>query len=139
MAFLDRCFLTMDTKYILGIPEIDAQHEEIGQLVDSFREVLTKKDQRQLVHQVLKRLHQLLVTHFTYEEAFMGMVNYDDLPRHTKNHKSVLKLFDDYFDHPPEPSDYEYFGKSLSEKVLGHVMEHDLQMTESVRQYLSKK
>ena len=128
----------MDEKYILGIPEIDAQHEELHQLVSALQEVITRKGQRHLVHQALKRLHQILVTHFTFEEAFMGMVHYDDLPHHKKMHKGVLNLFENYFDHPPDPSDYEILGKMISDKVLGHVMDHDLKMTEAVKLYLSK-
>ena len=129
----------MDAKYVLGIPEIDAQHEEISEFVDAFREVIGQKHQQHLVQQALKRLHQTLVDHFDYEEAFMGMVNYPDLPQHKRTHKGVLKLFEDYFDSPAASSDIDSFGKLISDKVLDHIMEHDLKMTDSVKQYLSSK
>jgi len=103
----------MDAKYILGIPEIDAQHEELHELVNSLREVISNKDQRHLVHQAMKRLHHLLVTHFAFEDAFMKMIDYPDLPQHKKMHKGVLTLFEN-FDHPPEPGDYEILGKMTS-------------------------
>jgi hemerythrin len=128
----------MESKYLLGIPEIDAQHEEISAMVESLKEVIADKDQRHLFHIALKRLHQLLINHFDHEEAFMAMVNYPDLEQHKKNHKGVLKLFDDYFGHPSTPAGHDYLGKLITEKVLGHVMEHDLQMTASVQQYLGK-
>ena len=131
--------LAMDEKYILGIPEIDAQHEEISEFVDALRTVISHKDQRHLVHQALKRLHQTLVTHFDYEEEFMRMLNYPELQQHKRTHKGMLKLFEDYFDHPPAPSDIEYFGKLVSDKMLGHIMEHDLKMAEAVRRHLPKK
>ena len=126
----------MDPKYIVGIPEIDAQHEEITELVKSLQEVIADKDQWSLIHPTLKRLHHLLVTHFAYEESFMAMINSADLPQHRKMHKGMLKLFGDYTVHPPAPGDYEYLGKLVREKVLGHVMEHDVSMAESVRRYL---
>ena len=129
----------MDPKHISGIPEIDAQHEELTKFVNSLREILARKDQRHFVFPALKRLHQLLVTHFVYEESLMRMVNYADLPQHTKMHKGVLKLFENYFDNPPTPGDHEHLGKLLTDKVLGHVMEHDSQMTESVKEYLNSK
>lgn len=129
----------MDQKYILGIPEIDAQHEEISEFVDALREVIAQKDQWHLLHQALKRLYQTLANHFKFEEAFMGMVNYGDLSQHKKQHRSLLMLFEDYFDRPPAPDDIEYFGKLIGDKVLGHVMDHDLKMTDSVRQYLSSR
>ena len=132
-------FQVMDSKHISGIPEIDAQHDELHKLADSLREVISKKDKRYLIHPALKRLHQLLATHFEYEEALMGMVNYPDLPQHTKMHKGVLKLLENYFDNPPTPDDHEHLGKLLTDKVLGHVTEHDSQMATSVKQYLNSK
>lgn len=129
----------MDAKYILGIPEIDAQHEEINVIIAALRKIISQKDQRHLVHQALKRLHQMLVTHFDYEEEFMRMLHYTEIPQHKKMHKSLLRLFEDYFDHPPAPSDLEYFGKLVNDKTLGHIMEHDLKMAEAVRRHLPKK
>ncbi len=67
----------MDSKYLIGIPEIDAQHKEISELVIALQEVIADGHRRQLIHPTLKRLHHLLVTHFDYEESFMAMVNGD--------------------------------------------------------------
>lgn len=128
----------MDEKYILGIPEIDAQHEEISALVDSLKATIERKGQRHLVHQTVKRLHQTLVTHFAFEDAAMESVGYADFEQHKKMHQGVLRLFETYYDHLPETSDYEHLGRTITDKVLGHVMEHDTKMTESVRAYLSK-
>jgi hemerythrin-like metal-binding protein len=126
----------MDPKYIIGIPEIDAQHKEISELVQALQEAIADSHQRHLIHPTLKKLHHLLLTHFQYEESFLAMVNSEELAQHKKNHKGVLKLFDDYFVRPPEPGDYEHFGKVVGDKVLGHVMEHDAGMANSVRAYL---
>lgn len=128
----------MDDKYLLGIAEIDAQHKEIDKLVYSLREVIAQKDQRRLAHTGLKRLHQLLETHFMYEEAMMKMVNYADLPQHAKMHQGVLQLFIEYLNSPPEPGDHDRLGKLITDKVLGHIMEHDTKMSESVKEYLGR-
>jgi hemerythrin-like metal-binding protein len=127
----------MDSKYVLGVPEIDAQHEEISALVSALQEVIGRKDRRHLIHPTLRRLNHLLVTHFEYEESLMQMVGYSELAQHRKMHRGVLRLFDDYFAHPPAPGDYEYLGKLITDKVLGHVMEHDSQMTGMVKDYLA--
>lgn len=128
----------MDSKYELGIPEIDSQHVDISAMVAALTEVIAAKNRNHLIQPTLKRLRQLLANHFDYEESFMAMVNYDGLQQHRKNHQGVLKLFDDYFSHPPAEDDYAQLGKMMSEKVLGHVMGHDAHMTEAVRLYLSK-
>jgi hemerythrin len=126
----------MASKFHLGIPEIDVQHEEIERLVDSLQDVMARKSQRYMIVPALKRLNQLLVTHFAAEEALMGMVGYRELPQHKKMHSGMLQLFDDYFRKPPAGDDCGEAGRSISDKVLGHVMEHDLQMTAMVRDYL---
>ena len=127
----------MDPKYRVGIPEIDAQHEEIDKLIASLQQVIAKPDQRYLVHATLKRLNHLLTTHFGYEESLMQMVNYAELAHHKKMHKGILTLFDNYFNQPPAPGDYENLAKLVSAKVLAHVVEHDVQMTGMVRDYLA--
>jgi len=126
----------MDPKYLLGITEIDTQHQELHTLIQSLQDVIGETNKRQLIHPTLRRLHYLLVTHFAYEESFMTMSNYPDMVQHKRNHKGVLKLFEDYFRNPPAPEDYELLGKLLSDKVLGHVLEHDTHMIESMKQYL---
>jgi hemerythrin len=126
----------MESRFQLGIPEIDVQHEEIARLVASLQEVIARKSQRYMVGPALKRLNQLLLTHFAAEEALMGMVGYQGLAQHKKIHNGMLQLFDDYFRKPPPVDDSSELGRSIGEKVLGHVMEHDLQMTAMVRDYL---
>lgn len=127
----------MDQKYLIGIPEIDAQHEEISGLIELLQEEASKKDQRRLIHQTLKRLYQLLTTHFEYEESLMTMVGYQDLPQHKKMHDGVLHLFNRHFDDPPSLDDFNYRIKAISEKVFAHVMEHDAPLTASIKERLA--
>lgn len=127
----------MDATHILGIPEIDAQHEEIAALVKSLREAIARKNLHHLVDPALKRLHQLLVTHFAYEESFMDMISSPEREQHRKMHKGVLRLLNDYFDHPPATADYEQLGRLVSDRVLAHVMDHDVHMTKATKEYLN--
>lgn len=120
----------------LGIAELDAQHEEIADLLDALREVIADETRQYLVRPTLRRLGQLLATHFEYEELLMQMVSYAHLPQHRKMHRGILNLFDDYLAHPAAPGDREHAGTAIGDKVLGHVMEHDARMTGMVRDYL---
>ncbi len=54
-------------------------------------------------------------------------------------HKGVLKLFENYLDNPPAPDDHEHLVKLLTDKVLGHVMEHDQMLTDSVKEHLGRQ
>ena len=129
----------MDKNYILGIPEIDAQHEEISRLVASLQEVINDKAQARLADVALQRLYQILKNHFHYEEALMAMVNYAELAQHKKMHRGVLQLFESYFAQKQPGNDGEHLGKLITDKVLGHVMEHDSVMTEAIKQHLSQR
>lgn len=130
--------LIMDPKNFLGIAEIDAQHEELDRLITALQKALPQADQLHLVHPTIKRLHQLLTTHFDYEESLMAMVNHPELAQHKKMHKGVLKLFSDYLEQPHATSlcGDDHPAKLLSDKVLSHVMEHDVQMTSLIKDYL---
>ena len=119
----------MDSKYVSSVPEIDVQHEEIAGLVSSLRDAIARKDRRHLVHQALKQLHHQLITHFAFEDTLMVMVNHPDLVQHRKIHKQVLSLFDKYFEHPPDPIDYEHLGKLIADKVHGHFIEDDFSIS----------
>jgi hemerythrin-like metal-binding protein len=122
--------------HAIGIPELDAQHEEINELVNSLQELIAANDRQGLVPPTLKRLRQLLATHFEYEESLMQMVSYPELPQHSKMHGRVLQLFDDYFAHPPVAGDDDRSAHLISDKVLGHVMDHDRHLIAMVRDYM---
>jgi hemerythrin-like metal-binding protein len=129
----------MDDKYRCGIPEIDAQHEAIYDLVVELQVLITDKSRRQLLHPMLRQLNQRVATHFEYEESLLAMVNDDDLIRHEKMHAGVLRVFNDYFKHPRSSADYDHFAKTISDKILEHVLDHDVHMMSRIREYLAAR
>ena len=126
----------LDESFLLGIPEIDAQHKELAELVVKFKDAIATKEQQHLIHPVLRRLYHLLSQHFVYEEKLMEMVGYAELPQHRKTHQGILKLLSDYFDRPIDPSEFEHFGKLMGDKVLAHVMDHDAKMIATIKEKL---
>ena len=129
----------MDEKLRCGIPEIDAQHEELHSLVVSVQELIADKSKRHLLHPALRQLNQQLVTHFEYEESLLAMVSDEELARHKRTHKGLLSVFNDFFARPQATTEYDYFGRVVSEKVIAHVMEHDFQMMDRVKEYLANR
>jgi hemerythrin-like metal-binding protein len=116
--------------YVLGILEMDAQHEAIAKVVETLQEVASNASQRMQIHPTLIRLNELLSAHFSAEEAFMAMISYSDIDQHKKNHRALLKLFAHYFDHPPAPAEHEYLCKHIGDSILGHVKNEDAKLTE---------
>jgi hemerythrin len=128
----------MDKLFEVGVPEIDAQHHDLEHLVDELRKVLGDAEKQELVRPALKRLSQMLINHFDYEESLMQMVAYPDLVHHKRMHNGVLKLFRDTLENPPGPDDCEHLSKLIGDKVLGHIMEHDIPLAASIRKYLAE-
>jgi hemerythrin-like metal-binding protein len=120
----------------IGIPELDAQHAEISELVDSLQRLIAAADPQGLVPRTLKRLRQLLATHFEYEESLMQMVSYPELPQHARMHGRVLQLFDDYFAQRPAAGDDDGCADLIGDKVIGHVLDHDRHLIAMVRDYM---
>ena len=128
----------MEPDYAVGVPEIDAQHQELENLVAAMRTSIADPDGQHLIRPAIKRLNQLLINHFDYEESLMQMVGYPDLPQHKKMHNGVLKLFRDCLEKPPEAGDYDPVGRVIGEKVLDHIKEHDLPLAAAIRKYLAE-
>ena len=126
----------MDPKYVVGIPDIDDQHEQIYRLIEALHEAASRDSRKHLFRPALKRLQQLLSTHFVCEEALMGMVGFAGLPQHRRLHAELLKIFGDYLENAPVPERYDEVERSIAEKVLGHVMSHDMQMIGMIKEYL---
>lgn len=128
----------MHPKYELGVAEIDSQHRELDALVAELRNVLATPERRALVRPALKRLHQLLINHFDYEESLMQMVAYSDYAHHKRMHSGVLKLFRDCLEQEPEEDSFEQMGKLIGDKVLGHIMDHDIPLADAIRKHLAQ-
>ncbi len=126
----------MDKRYQIGIPAIDSQHEEISELVDLLQAWIAEGREPQLVHPTVKRLYHLVHDHFDYEEALMKMVNYPQLEPHRKVHEELLGLIADYCDEQATAADQGQLARTFSDKVLGHVLEHDALMAASLKDYL---
>jgi hemerythrin-like metal-binding protein len=127
----------MESKFLLGIPEIDAQHEEISDLVNSLQGVISRQDQGLLIHPMMQRLHQLLLAHFANEESFMETIHCADISRHKEMHKEMVELLENSVSHPPASGDYEYLGKLIGEKLFSHILENDAQIAETVKHLLN--
>lgn len=70
----------------VGIPEIDAQHQELFRRVDRLIAATLANDLGE-TGAMLAFLAEYVVTHFTTEERYMRDVGYPGLPRHREEHE----------------------------------------------------
>ena len=84
------------TKHVLGIPEIDEQHETIFSLLDRIGNISAHgyrpldDDEVDRLLDVLTELRESALTHFGTEEAFMQELDYPVLEAHATAHEHFL-------------------------------------------------
>ncbi len=85
----------MDSKYILGIEELDSQHEGIESLCIALQEAIEDKDRW---CNLLEQLCEKLRFHFYAEESIMAVFAYPESQEHKRSHLEVMKLVESYKD-----------------------------------------
>lgn len=85
--------LPVDSKYILGITELDSQHEEIETVLFALQAAMDDKDRW---HTLLDDLCEKLRFHFYAEESIMKVFAYPEYQEHRKSHLEILKTFESY-------------------------------------------
>ena len=83
----------MDSKYILGITELDSQHEEIETVLFALQAAMDDKDRW---HTLLDDLCEKLRFHFYAEESIMKVFAYPEFQEHRKSHLDILKSVESY-------------------------------------------
>lgn len=81
-------------KYKIGVPLIDAQHEELFSRVTAFVETLRSDKEWDAkvasVNETLNFMKDYVVTHFHDEEAYQGEIGYPQLEQHRKIHNDMV-------------------------------------------------
>ncbi len=85
----------MDSKYILGIDELDSQHEGIESLCIELQEAIEDKVRWR---DILEKLCEKLRFHFYAEESIMEIFSYPESQEHKRSHREVMKFFENYKD-----------------------------------------
>lgn len=79
----------------IGVPEIDAQHQHLVELVNGFGEAAARGRGTREVRALLEALYAYTVEHFAAEEAYMATIGYPDLDHHRVLHQQLLTKLDD--------------------------------------------
>jgi len=85
----------VDSKYILGIDELDSQHAEIETLFIALEDAAESRDRW---HILFESLCERLKFHFYAEESIMGIFAYPEFQEHRNWHREILKSVESYRD-----------------------------------------
>ena len=78
----------MDAKYILGIDELDAQHEGIERDCLALREAVGDPERW---HRLLDQIYEKMKFHFHAQESVMAIFAYPETQVHRRSHQETLK------------------------------------------------
>ena len=81
----------MDAKYILGIDELDAQHEGIERDCLALREAAGDPERW---HRLLDQIYEKMKFHFHAEESVMAIFAYPETQEHRRSHQEILKCIE---------------------------------------------
>ncbi len=80
--------IAWDPTLVVGIPEIDEQHQELFRRLDALVESIRGGRSRDEVGHTLAFLREYARSHFAAEEALMAAQGYPALPDHRAEHEA---------------------------------------------------
>lgn len=76
--------------YALNLPEIDAQHKTLFDILNELWLALVHKPEASEALKLIESLEQYTISHFTAEELFMRVVNYPKFEAHRAMHAAFI-------------------------------------------------
>ena len=113
--------------YVVGIPEIDAEHWELCILLNEVAEGANKRDPK-LLKELVINLSDRLKEHFVNEEKAMEDRDYPWLRPHKEDHQRMLNAIDRFLG---RTTDFGYtstfFCSDLENLLIDHIDHQDRQ------------
>jgi hemerythrin-like metal-binding protein len=128
----------MDAKYLLGIQEIDVQHSGIFAAMESLQKLDRESVPLQPVAPALKKLRELLVEHFDYEESFMGSIDCPDLQEHKQKHAELRRLLEDCVSTSSPTAIDGSLSRELGGRISDHLLKYDVKMGKAVENLVAQ-
>lgn len=128
-------------KYKIGVPQIDAQHEELFARVTVFVETLRSDkewaEKVSSVNDTLEFMKDYVVTHFRDEEAYQEEIGYTGLAEHKKTHSDmvayVAAISEQYKKEGYKEITMQQFAGKLVTWLVNHVVADDQKIADYAR------
>ena len=138
-------FIRWEKKFELGIPNIDAQHQQLVNLCNDLYQAVIRNKYRatipgwhEALSDALRDTVEYVKLHFSDEEKLMATVGYAELPQHKVKHRKftakvteTLKTFNQ-----AEFQDAMDFVKFLYDWILEHIAISDKAFVPTVLEFL---
>ena len=128
-------------KYMLGVPLIDEQHQELFRRVTDFVETVRKpipwEQKTEQVNRTLDFMKDYVVTHFHDEENLQRELGYPELPSHRKLYQEmvayVVSVSRQYEESGNQEQLMQQFAGRLLAWLINHVASEDQKIADFAR------
>lgn len=136
-----------ESKFELGIPDIDAQHKKLVDLCNKLYVGLIEcksnltKNWQSLLSETIREMADYTKTHLAYEEKLLATTNYDKLAEHKIRHKEftdkVTEILQNF--NAANMQTTVELSQFLREWFLSHIACEDKLYVSAVKAYLKNK
>jgi hemerythrin len=122
---------------VLGIPEIDEQHQEMFRRFAAFSEACQEEQGRELLMELLSFMQLYAQSHFATEERLMAECAYPGLDEQKLHHAQFKRDLEEFAEQVSAGGPTQEMALSVKGKLIRwliqHIRELDRQMVEFVK------
>ena len=123
-------FFEWTDKYLVHIPEIDADHRNLFALANRIHEHIEQGAGQPAVLRALSHLVEYVEGHFSREERMMERVAYPETAAHKKTHRMLEQIVHSMYRiyrHEPDAVDPDKLLEFLRDWLQNHILKSDMQ------------
>lgn len=128
-------YIAWDDSMSVGVPILDADHQRLIRLVNSYVEALEEDEGLMVTDMIFTALGDYVHTHFTREEEIMAEAGYADLEAHKRAHRALearfAELRDSYVLNPDKRAEKKV-EDFLIDWLKSHILQVDMQYKDVV-------
>ncbi len=113
----------MDSKYVLGIDELDLQHEGIERVCIALRDSVADPERWR---SLLDELYDKMRFHFYAEESVMAIFSYPETQDHRRSHLEILRQIDGYRNRVLSAADIEALKDQPMQLLQEQILTQDM-------------
>lgn len=128
-------------EYCIGLPEVDEQHKEWVNIINSLHESLLVEQGEQLgllTSKSLMAMQSYCEMHFKFEENYMEEIGYPDFAEHKALHKNFLENIIELFDKHTS-SEAILLNTQLMKILKNWLVQHILEEDSRIQAYAVQK
>lgn len=125
----------------LGVPLIDDQHKQLITIANVLIKAVGRDLNTRVINNVIRRLREYTVFHFSSEEELMEKVHYTYRGEHANEHLQLKQQVKEYqrgiyYKENPRPEEVKEFIKGW---LLGHILESDRRLVDYIHEQEKKE